>query len=241
MNNDKVTVSSVINDALTIVSKHPMIILIFLIPALVSLIGGAAIAGGAGAFGAFDNVNLEDGSFEIDDTFNIGAFIGAAALVSIVVSIVSILIGGIAIALTANAMEERPVDLSTGLDYIRDKWLLLIVAAIILAILQFIGILACCIGYVVVVIATVFVRQGIVLDDLGLTESFSYSFNLVKKVWPDILILYIIALIAGVVLAFIPLLGGFLGELVTGFFTVAFTIYYLGITQVPPVEPTPME
>jgi uncharacterized membrane protein len=142
--------------------------------------------------------------------------------------------------MTADAWEGREVDLSSGLDAIKDKWLLLIVAAIVLAVLQFLGVLACCIGYVIVVILTVFVRQAIVLDGLGLTESFGYSFNLAKKVWPDILILYIIALIATVVLSFIPFIGSFIGELVTGFFTVAFTLYYIGITQAPPTGPGPM-
>jgi len=236
MNNDKISVSNVINEALSVVSKHPMIILIFLIPALISVLGGAAITGGSGIFGNLEDFQAEDGSFDIGDTFSLGTFIGVAALVSIIVSVISILVGGIAIAMTADALEGRETDLSRGLDAIKDKWLLLIVAAIVLAVLQFIGVLACCIGYVVVVIVTVFVYQGLILDDLGMTESFSHSFNLAKKVWPDILILYIIALIATVVLALIPYLGSFLGELVTGFFTVAFTIYYLGITRSAPTE-----
>jgi hypothetical protein len=92
MNNDKVSVSNVINDALSVISKHPMIILIFFVPALIALIGGAAISGGAGVFGAFDEVQMEDGSFEIGDTFSIGTFLGAAALVSIVVSVISIIL-----------------------------------------------------------------------------------------------------------------------------------------------------
>ena len=223
------------------IRDSPMILLLFLVPAIVSLIGGAAIAGGAGAFGAFDEFTMEDGSFEISDTFNIGGLIGAAALVTIVVSVISILVSGIAIAMTADALDGMSVDLSRGFDRIKDKWLLLIVASIVLAILQFIGVLACCIGYVVVVIVTVFVIQGIVLDDLGLTESIGNSFNLAKKVWPDILILYIIALIATIVLALIPFIGSFIGQLVSGFFTIAFTIYYLGITRVLPAEPAQWE
>ncbi|MBN1785673.1 MAG: hypothetical protein JW825_01615 [Candidatus Methanofastidiosa archaeon] len=242
MNNNKMTVSGIINDALSIVSKHPMILLIFLLPAIISLIGGMAIAGGTGAFGALDNLQMEDGEFNFSEDFGTGYFaglIGLAALFSIVVSIISIFVGAIAIAMTADAWEGRDVDLTSAFDYVKDKWLILIVAAILLAILQFIGVLACCIGYVIVVIVTVFVRQGIVLDNLGLTESFSYSYNLAKKVWPDILILYIIALIASVILGLIPFLGGFLGEIVTGFFTVAFTLYYLGLTHAPPSGPIP--
>ncbi|MCC7569149.1 MAG: hypothetical protein KO463_06005 [Candidatus Methanofastidiosa archaeon] len=227
---EKMTVSSVINDALSMTSKYPLIILLFLVPGLLSLLGGAAI-GGSMAWGNIDTTSFEEGSFEI------GTFmpaIGAAAALSILVSIVSILVSGIAISMAADAWEGRPVSLGAAFDFMKDKWLLLIVAAIILAVLQFIGILACCIGYVVVVVATVFVRQGIVLDDMPLTEAFGNSFDLAKKYWPDILVLFIINFIAMVILALIPFIGAFVTELVGGFFTVAFTIYYIGLTKAPP-------
>ena len=227
---DKMTVSSIINDALSIVSKYPIIILIFLVPGLISMLGTAAI-GGAGFFGEIDTATIEDGSFEIS-SFIPG--IGAAAALSIIVAIVGILVSGIAIAMTPDALEGRPADISSAFDFMKDKWVLLIIAAIVLAILQFVGVLACCIGYVVVVIATVFVKQGIVLDNMQLTESFSMSFDLAKSVWPDILVLFIINFIAMVVLALIPFIGPFLTELVGGFFTVAFTIFYIGLTKNAP-------
>ncbi len=227
---DKMTVSSIINDALSIVSKYPIILLIFLIPGLISLLGGVAL-GGTGLFGDIDTATIEDGSFEI------GSFvpgIGAAAAITIIVTIVSILVGGIAIAMTVDAWEGRQADLNSALDRMKDKWVLLIIAAIVLAILSFIGFLACCIGYVVVAIATVFVKQGIVLDDMQLSESFSMSFELAKSAWADILVLFIINFIAMVVLAIVPFIGGVLTELVSGFFTVAFTIFYIGLTRNAP-------
>lgn len=228
--NDKMTVSSLINDALSIVSKYPIILLIFLVPGIISMLGTAAI-GGAGFFGDIDTATIEDGTFEIG---NFVPGIGAAAALSIIVSIVGILVAGLAIVMTADAWEGRPVELSSAFDFMKEKWVLLIIAAIVLAILQFIGVLACCIGYVVVVIVTVFVKQGIVLDDMQLTESFSMSFDLAKSVWPDILVLFIINFIAMVVLAIVPYLGPFLTELVGGFFTVAFTIFYIGLTRNAP-------
>ncbi len=227
---EKMSVSSLINDALSIVSKYPIILLLFLIPGIISLIGTAAI-GGSGLFGDIDTATLEDGSFEVG---NFIPGIGVAAAVNILVTIVSILVGGIAIAMTADAWEGRQANLNSALDRMRDKWVLLIIVAIVLAILSFIGFLACCIGYVIVAIATVFVKQGIVLDDMQLTESFSMSFDLAKSAWADILVLFIINFIAMVVLAIVPFLGGILTELVSGFFTVAFTIFYIGLTRNAP-------
>ena len=224
------SVSTIINDALSIVSKYPIILLIFLVPGLISMIGGLAI-GGSGLYGDIDTTTFEDGSFEIG---SVVPGIGAAAALSIVVTIVSILIGGIAIAMTADALEGRPADLNSALDRLKDKWVLLIITAIVLAILSFIGFLACCIGYVVVAIATVFVKQGIVLDDMQLTEAFSSSFDLAKSAWADILVLFIINFIAMVVLALVPVIGGIITELVGGFFTVAFTIFYIGLTRNAP-------
>lgn len=227
---EKMTVSSLVNDALSIVSKYPIILLIFLIPGLISLLGGVAL-GGTGLFGDIDTATIEDGSFEVG---NFVPGIGAAAAITIIVTIVSILVGGIAIAMTVDAWEGRQADLNSALDRMRDKWVLLIIAAIVLAILSFIGFLACCIGYVVVAIATVFVKQGIVLDDMQLSESFSMSFELAKSAWADILVLFIINFIAMVVLAIVPFIGGVLTELVSGFFTVAFTIFYIGLTRNAP-------
>jgi len=237
--NNKMTVSSIINDALSIVSKYPMIILIFLIPGIVSMLGGFAIAGGAGAIGTVGEFTVEDGQFDFGSF--LPGLLGATALLTIVVSILSILVGAVAIVMTSDAWEQREVDLGRAFDTIKDKIVLLIVASIVLAVLQFIGLLACCVGLIVVVIVTVFVIQGIVLDDLPLTDSFRNSFDLAKKVWPDILILYIIAFLASVILGLIPFIGALIGELVTGFFTVGFTIYYIGLTRMPPVEPMPEE
>ncbi|RZN49917.1 hypothetical protein EF808_01705 [archaeon] len=235
----KMTVGRAINESLSIVSKYPIIVLIFLIPAIVSLIGGMAISGSAtSAFGSFDEGAIQDGNF---DTFfpSIGAVIAGSALLSIVTRIVAILVSGIAIVMAADAWEGRPVDLNSAFDFMKDKWLLLIIAAIIIAILEILGVLACCIGYVIVVVATVFVRQGIVLDNYNITDSFRNSFQLAKQVWPDILVIYIIYIIAAVILGIIPVIGGFLAELVNGFFIVAFTLYYISLTRNPPVEPQP--
>lgn len=234
--NSNITVSGIVNEALDVVSRNPMIVLIFLVPGLISLLGGLAISGSAGVLGEVTEVGLEDGSLNFD---TYASFLGASALLSIVVSIVSILVSGIAIAMTADALGNRPVSIGAAFEFMKDKWILLIVVAIILAILQFIGVLACCIGYVIVVIATVFVKQGIVLDDMELTESFSRSFELARQVWPDVLVLFIIQIVASVVLGLIPFIGSFLGELVAGFFVVAFTIYYIGLTRAPP-EPQPV-
>jgi hypothetical protein len=236
------TVGRALNESLSIVSKYPIIVLIFLVPAIVSLIGGMAISGSASfAFSGFDEGAIQDGNF---DTFlpSIGAVLAGSALLSIITRIVAILISGIAIVMAADAWEGRPVDLNSAFDFMKDKWLLLIIAAIIIAILEIIGVIACCIGYVIVVIATVFVRQSIVLDNYNITDSFRNSFALAKQVWPDILVIYIIYIIyivVAVILGIIPFIGGFLAELVNGFFIVAFTLYYLSLTRYPPVESQP--
>ncbi len=60
------------------------------------------------------------------------------------------------------------------------------------------------------------------------------SFDLPKSAWADILVLFIINFIAMVVLAIVPVIGGVLTELVSGFFTVAFTILYIGLTRNAP-------
>jgi len=237
--NNKLSVRSTINEALTIVRKYPIILMIFLVPAIISLIGNAAISENAGIY--FNEVNSNGENINFGDLFpSMGKMMVLSGLVSITTEIVAILVSAIAIVMVADAVAGREVELNKAFDFMKDKWIVLIVAAIIIAVFQFIGILACCIGYVVVIIATVFVKQGIVLDDMQLTESFSKSFDLAKTVWPDVLMIFIVYLISIVVLGFIPYLGSFASPLVGGFFTVVFTLYYIDLTSVPPSEPQPM-
>jgi exosortase/archaeosortase len=224
-------VSTIINDALSIVSKYPIILLIFLVPGLILMMGGLAISGS----GLLENINtatIEDGTFEYGSVIpGIGA---AIVLDNIIVPLISIFIGCIAITMTVDVLEGRPAELNTALDRLKDKWVLLLIAAIVLAFLYFIGLSACCIGYVFVAIPTAFVMQGIVLDDLQINESFNNSYNLAKTAWADILMIVIIYIIMWVVLSIVPLIGGIITELIRGFFTVAFTIFYIGLTRNAP-------
>ncbi|MHC1605172.1 MAG: hypothetical protein ACXQTP_04310 [Candidatus Methanofastidiosia archaeon] len=240
MREKRMNVTKSLNESLNIVNKHPVILVIYLIPALISLASGATSLYGLELDADnFENFNFEENGEEFPLFENMfptdGTKIATSVALGLISSIVSILVGGIAIVMGADAWKGREVGLKKAFDFMKDRWLILIVAAIIIAILEVIGILACCIGFIIVVVLTVFVRQGIMLDGLSLTSAFNASFTLARKVWTDVLVLYIIYIVAGAILSFIPFLGVFVWKVLDGLFTVAFTLYYIDLTK-PQVE-----
>jgi hypothetical protein len=218
-------IGDLLSQAMDVITGNPMIIVPYLIPLIIALIG-AFVAWGS--IVSIEDVGL---GFEPDVNFfrdTALAYLGFASVLGILSWISSIFALAFAINMTYNAVNGRKVTLSEAWSEIgAGKILILIIVAIITAILIFLGFFALCIGALIVMILLVFVNQGIIIDNLDIGATFGNSYNIAKKNFFDILILVIIFAVLGAIVGLIPVFGVVLAILVELYGTVTYTILYL--------------
>jgi hypothetical protein len=224
MTEERKGIGKILSESLDVISQNPVIVLPYIVPVIIVLIGAVAAAGAV-------LPGIMGGRFEADPRAMLSGLMAAAGIFfvfGILAFIFDIVATAFAINLTSNAVRERKVTLSEAWQQIGAKKIVLVlVAFIILGILMVLGVLTLCIGTVIVAVLFPFLGQGIVIDNLGLIDTFSNSFNIAKKNWADILILIIVFFVVAFILTRVPVIGGILIILIVMYATVAFTVLYL--------------
>jgi len=225
MANGRKGIGKVLSEALDIIAANPLIIVLYLIPLVLIVIGLVT------AVGVFVSRATMYRGFEIDPRFFLNsalAFLGFASIFGIIAWIFGIVADAFAINITYNAAQGKKVTLSEAWNQIgAGKILVLLVVSIITAILTILGFFVFCIGALIVMILLIFVKQGIVVDDLDLGAAFSNSYNIAKNNFFDILILVLIFFVLTIIMFAIPWIGGILAIFVGMYATVAYTVLYL--------------
>jgi len=220
-------IGDVLSAAFNTITENPMMIVPYLIPVALALIGAFV------AWGSIVPVREIGQGFDFDfgaDFLyeNALAFIGFASILGILSWIFGIVATAFAINITYNAVNGRKVTLSEAWSEIgAGKILILLIVAIITAILVFLGFFALCIGALIVAILLMFVNQGIIIDNLDIGATFSNSYNIAKNNFFDVLILALVFFVLSIIAGLIPVIGGILGVLVGIYGTVSYTILYL--------------
>ncbi len=235
MANNRKSIGMLLSEALNIIKQNPLIIVPYLIPVVLVLIGEFVVKT------AFAPGVLRPG-FELDPDFFLNSEFKADWIRGIVdrsaphyfdvLGILSLIFGivatAFAIIITYNAIQGKKVTLSEAWSQIGiRKIIVLLIVSIITVILTILGFFVFCIGALIVVVLLAFVNQGIVIDDLDIGAAFSNSYNIAKNNFFDILILVIVFFVLTVLVGWIPTISGILVILVGMYFTVTYTVFYL--------------
>ncbi len=221
----KKSIGDILSEALNRITENPMMIVPYLIPVVLTLIGSFV------AWGSLVSVKEIGPGFNFNANFfkdTALAYMGFASILGVLSWIFGIVATAFAINMTYNAVNGRKVTLSEAWSEIgAGKILILLVVAIITAILTILGFFALCIGALIVAILLMFVNQGIVIDNLDIGATFSNSYHIAKDNFFDVLILAIVFFILSFLVGWIPVIGGVLSVLVGMYGTVSYTILYL--------------
>ncbi len=225
MTNGKKSLGTVLSEALNVITQNPMIIVPYLIPVVITLLGAVI------AIGAFIPREALTPGFELDPRFfleNALAFIGFASIFGVLAWIFGVVAAAFAITITWNAVQGRKVTLSEAWEQIGvDKIIILLIVSIITVILIFLGFFVLCIGALIVMILLIFVNQGVVIDNLDIGATFGNSYNIAKDNFFYILILVLAFAVLSFLVELIPIIGGILSILVGMYATVTYTVLYL--------------
>ncbi|MBU7013836.1 MAG: hypothetical protein HXS52_07300 [Theionarchaea archaeon] len=228
MTNEKKGIGEILSEALDIIGKNPIIIVLYLIPVILSLIG---ILTTVGVF--FQQGMMQPGfrGFEVDPEYFLGtalSFLGLISVFGILSWIFGVVIDAFAIRIAYNATQGKKLSLSEVWNEIgAGKILILLIASIIVTLLTILGFFVFCIGALIVMILLIFVKQGIVVDDLDLGTAFSRSYSIAKENFFEVLILVLVFLVLGLVVGLVPWIGGLLSVFVGMYAIVAYTVLYL--------------
>lgn len=220
-------IGKILSEALDVISENPLIIVPYIIPIVLALIGVFVVFGAfAAQAGPFPFTDFEpDPEWMMD---NVVAFLGFTSVFAILELIFTVLAAAFAIVITFNAKQGKIVSLGEAWSEIgAGKLIILLITWLIATILTALGLIALCIGALIVYILLIFVYQGILIDKLDLGATFSNSYRIAKDNFFDILILVLIFGALIVLIGLIPYIGGVLAVFVRMYSVVAYTILYL--------------
>lgn len=228
MTNERKGIGAILSEAMDIIGKNPIIIVLYLIPVILVLIG---LLTAVGLFIPRGAISSGFRGFEVSPEYFLDralSFLGFVSIFGILGWIFGIVVDAFAIRITYNATQGKKLSLSEVWNEIGvGKILVLMIAAIIVAILTILGFFVFCIGALIVMILLIFVKQGIVVDDLDLGATFSKSYHVAKDNFFDILILVLIFFVLGLILGIVPWIGSILNVFVGMYAMVAYTVLYL--------------
>jgi len=135
--------------------------------------------------------------------------------------------------MTNDAINNRPIDLRKSMNLVTSKIGTLIVAAIIAAI--------CSITVILLPIA-MFIMVIAIIEELDAVESTRRAFDFVIKNLSEVIIFIVIVIVVGVIFSYgfslIPIIGSFIGAIISWFLNAIFTIsavyFYLSLRASPP-------
>ena len=226
-------ISEILGKAVDIVTENPLIIVPCLIPFVLAIGVELMNIQMVSVFNQFQQMQWDamgpQQAMEVwQDTFALAAP-GAALrfIASIFVWFTGVVAFSMVISMVASSFEGKPMNLSEAFNSISGSLLLLIVVSAIITVLRYAGICTLCIVTFLVWIFLAVVRQGIIIDKLGLSESFSKSWNMGRNNFFDIFVILGLFFGAKILLMIIPIVGSPLGYLVDVFSVAAMTILYL--------------
>ena len=223
-------IGEVLNKCIDVVSKNPVILVPYAIPALIQLMVGLYWVARVPFWEDFLEpgapMTPEEASRYAQSVFeNIIPAASASGLLGIVSWLFTVVATAMAIAITMNYLKNKKTGLSEAFNMVSGKLIILVIAVFITTILTILGFCAIIIGAIIVAILLAFVPQGIVVDKLGF-DSFSKSYNIAKSNFFDVLLVLAVFFIAGAIVGLIPWIGSALAEFVGAFSAAALTILY---------------
>jgi len=152
---------------------------------------------------------------------------------SFIAAILGFIAGCMLVDMTNDAINNRPIDLRKSMNLVTSKIGTLIVAAIIAAI--------CSITLILLPIA-MFIIVIAIIEGVDAIESTRRAINFVIKNLSEVIIFIVIVIVVGAIFSygfsFIPIIGSFIGAIISWFLNAIFTIsavcFYLSLRAPPP-------
>ena len=225
-------ISEILGKAVDIVTENPLIIVPCLIPFVLAI--GVEVMN-IQTLSVFDQLqemrwdamDPQQATEVWQETFALAAPGAALRFVAnIIVWLTGVIAFSMVISMVAASFEGKSMNLVEAFNSISGSLLILIVVSAIVTVLRYAGICTLCIVTFVVWIFFAVVRQGIIIDKLGFSESFSKSWNIGRNNFFDIFMILGLFFFVKIILSLIPLVGDPLGYLVDVFSVAALTILY---------------
>ena len=155
-----------------------------------------------------------------------------------IASIVAFIASCMVVDMAKDIINGRPMDLKKSMNLVTGKLGTLILAAIISAV--------CFITFVLIPVA-LFIITIAITEGTDAIESTKRSFDFVVKNLGEVIVFIIIVIVVSIVLgigfAFIPVVGAYIGAVVSWVLNVVFVVasvhFYLSLRQPPPPPPPP--
>lgn len=228
--------SEIFSNALDVIADNPIMIVPCLVPFLLKTVVNASglywVTKG-GYWQLFFGIQRGGMSQEevmamLEEVFpDLAAISAVSALVNIIIWVTAVIAFSMVISMTAASLEGKTMTLPEAFKSISDKLLLLIVASAAVWVLKVVGICTLCILTFIVWVFYAVVRQGIIVDNLGIGSSFTKSWNMGKGNFFDIFVVLLVFFGIKILLGVIPILGDPAGYLVDAFSVAALTLLYI--------------
>lgn len=145
-------------------------------------------------------------------------YILLSGLISLIGAIISYILFFASLDMSRDAYLKTPLNLSESMSYVVSRIGVFIVASIAGAILSL---------TIILIPAVILMFVIMIVDEAGIAASLSKAFNVLGRDLGDVLILIAIGIIGGLILAFIPFIGGLLATCLNVVIGLAFIdVYY---------------
>ncbi|MBU7017558.1 MAG: hypothetical protein HXS44_08615 [Theionarchaea archaeon] len=229
-------ISEILGKSLDIVAAQPGIIVVYIVPAILTLIAMWQKISNVVDWGMGRLSSLRSGPLEYFE--NLIKFIRLVRIEVWLVWVIALVVLAICVGLTivmSNAhLSGRRMKIGEAFDAISGKLPIFIVAFLICWFLKFVGMFFFWIGILVPAVLLIFVGQAILLDNKDIFDSFSTSYDLARARWFDILLLLLVFLVVMAILRLVPVLGLLVIIFLAGYSAIVFTVMYKDRGRVAP-------
>jgi hypothetical protein len=221
------TISDLLSKSFELYKDNPIIVVPSILPAAWSIIATVVLA--AFIFGTATRPYSPYYSYDSGGAMMgwVGGMLGGMAVFAIGFLALFVLAEGMTINMIREASEGGRADLSRGWESAKSKLITLVVAAIIVSVILFLGYMLLIIPGLILTLLLYFVAQAIMIDDKSALDSLGASYNFVKANLTDSIIIAILSIVIYFVLSMIPMIGIILMLIAMPYLIALSTLLYL--------------
>lgn len=230
-------IGELISKTVDMISRNPSVLLLYIVPALLVLLGGILNADISGGFGEEFQRELQSDPARALELLGRAVPGMASASLSRLFGlfgwIASWVAGAATVALVDADISGNKITIVEALGKVSGKLIIFFLVSILAFVIYIVlGILALCVGLLFFLPFLLFVWPALIIDDLGF-GAISKSYEIAKINYPVALFSCILLGVCLFIVGAIPYLGGALDEFIVCIGVVAFTILYIEYTRAP--------
>ncbi len=224
-NKKSIDVSEILEEAFEIVKRNPEIIGLYVILLVVTLVAGFAIFGSS----FLTTMKILSTKTDIFNTFSVMSIIYKVVAFAVVSFIAQAVITGSAISLVVSIKRKRKISIQEALITGLKKSPYLIAGGIVVGLAVAVGFIALIIPGIYLLFRLILYQQACVVDgSIGVKK----SWNVTKGHFWDVLVLFLVLVVIGLVVSIIPWIGWLVNYLfVSPWAITAWTVLYLKLRK----------